>query len=322
MDVIKYAQLIWRKNWDDTRNRSTPRVDVGKAVGSRKQNTEKAWLANRYETITKAMRSASQRSHHLLPAADIVAREASHQEEKAYQESKQAGLLVEAFETGALLDEEKADEVHDLVAEAKERMKKTDHERKLQKARTKRKVEGGRPPTAQELAEKRLFVDDGVAGSAALLRDVKRAAKMHKMTLVECRKLADFYITLTPAAPGLRTEWASVLGGRVIMTPEAFTRGHGSCFGYVAASKIKRTVFMSDGFKNCYAKVAKLIRAMSGWVFVEPEASWVKVDIGWLSRAQPGRKHPPLATTSCARGCPEQVGATAHLLRTTSEDFG
>ena len=83
-----------------------------------------------------------------------------------------------------------------------------------------------------------MFVDDGVAGSAALLRDVKRAAKIHKMTLVECRKLADFYITLTPAAPGLRTEWASVLGGRVIMTPEAFTRGHGSCFGYVAASKI------------------------------------------------------------------------------------
>ena len=64
----------------------------------------------------------------------------------------------------------KTDEVHGLVAEAKERMKKTDHERKLQKARTKRKVEGGRPPTAQELAEKRLFVDDGVAGSAALLR--------------------------------------------------------------------------------------------------------------------------------------------------------
>ena len=85
IDVIKHAQLIWRKNWDDTRSRSKPRIDVGKAVGSRKQNTEKSWLANRHETITKAMRSASQRSHHALPAADIVAWEASHQEEKAYQ---------------------------------------------------------------------------------------------------------------------------------------------------------------------------------------------------------------------------------------------
>ena len=97
---------------------SAPRLDVGKAVGSRKQNTEKSWLANRHATITKAMRSASQRSHHALPAADIVAWEASHQEEKAYQESKRAGLLVEAFEAGALLDEEKADVVHGLVAEA------------------------------------------------------------------------------------------------------------------------------------------------------------------------------------------------------------
>ena len=86
IDVIKHAQLIWRKNWDDTRKKgSNSLIDVGKAVGSRKQNTEKSWLANRHATITKAMRSASQRSHHALPAADIVAWEASRQEEKAYQ---------------------------------------------------------------------------------------------------------------------------------------------------------------------------------------------------------------------------------------------
>ena len=63
----------------------------------------------------------------------------------------------------------------------------------------------------------------------------------------------------------------------MIMTPEAFTRGHGSCFGYVAASRIKRTVFISDGFQNCYAKVAKFIRAMGGWGFVDAEAEWLEM---------------------------------------------
>ena len=116
IDVIKHAQLIWRKNWDDTRKKGpNSRIDVGKAVGSRKQNTDKSWLANRHAIITKAMRSASQRSHHALPAADIVAWEASPQEAKAYQESKRAGLLVEAFEAGALLDEEKLSRFMDLL---------------------------------------------------------------------------------------------------------------------------------------------------------------------------------------------------------------
>ena len=63
----------------------------------------------------------------------------------------------------------------------------------------------------------------------------------------------------------------------MIMTPETCTRGHGFCFGDVAASKIKRIVFMSDVFKKCYAKVAKLIRAMSGWAFVDAEANWLEI---------------------------------------------
>ena len=159
--------------------------------------------------------------------------------------------MVEAFHAGTLLDHEITDELRKSVAAADEAAAKTRHQREQEEKRIAKKVQGGKLPTRAELTGKSAFIGED-DGDGEALKNATEAARKYSMQIVPNRKSAEFYIHSNPADPGLRTQWASILAGRAVLSTEALVSGRGACCAFLPALSVKRHVYISPGFQAAY----------------------------------------------------------------------
>ena len=187
--------------------------------------------------------------------------------------------MVDAYHAGTLLEHEVTDDLLELVAAADKDAAKSRKQREQEEKRIAMRVKGGRLPTQAELTGKSVYINEE-GEEDDMVKRARDVAIKYKMQVVANRKAAEFYVHSNPADPGLRTQWASVLAGRVVLSTEAFVSGSGACFAFKQALSSRRHVYISPSFQAAYAKVTKLIHDMcdcvdNKWTFAGDEDSYV-----------------------------------------------
>lgn len=172
---------------------------------------------------------------------------------------------VQAFLDGALAEEEVTPEVRaGAAAELKRRGERA--KARANKVARVAAVSAPKPTLATRIQDLPCFIDrvDDEAVEANLRRQL--AGRLCE------REKAQLFVAGDPLVMGQRSKWAAVLNGAYVVTPLAFRdRGNlGPAVKYLSASRIRRWVYMTPGFRERHVHLITLIQSICRtWTFVD-----------------------------------------------------
>ena len=126
------------------------------------------------------------------------------------------------------------------------------------------------PPSADELKQCRVFLDVPNGRSADQI--LRHALASHRAVSTDSMHTATIFIGDNPWHLTQRlVQWAAVLSGSWVVTPNVFIKGSGACVKYHSALETRRRVWVSEAARAAHPKTwILLLEVMS----VQPRHKW------------------------------------------------
>ena len=214
------------------------------------------WLRKRREAVDKAV--SLDCSHLDFDAAEFENTSEwteGHTTEKSFQKDEQEKQLMEAFQYGALAEEDIGDDLQQKVEERKAKDKKLDQEHVAKQKRIAKAT--NRPNMTKKWSD--FSGNHYWAPENSLREEIMRQLEAHNVLRTNDPWMANIYIVPDAVEPPERVHWHAALHGKIVMDRSAVL-GRGLLLHYKRALSKSLKLFITDQFKTDHEDVYLLIR--------------------------------------------------------------
>ena len=300
-EVFRKAQKIYvqyggvdKGVYKTRRDTGVPKPRVGQPLSSETQ-----WLKRRRMVVRQAAAKRPRVSMEEAAAAlDVDANDNPKGAKlRRDQLAKYNRAKVDAYLDGAMGDPRMDSELHHQAGDELQRRQVRARERKNAKVRL-AAVMHIEPVT---LPDGGIYVDAAV-DTPVLRRQLQQAGRQRC-----ARDTARIFIVEDVSNPGTRCHWCAVLTGGYLATPRALANAdvcEGPIICFKAGSTTRRTVHMTEKFKEKHSEVARQLTSLHGWTFIETLEDYV---------ARYRRCKHNQASMALLKSKPEAVELTKHV---------
>ena len=259
-EICKLAAKIWTQHFGVPRASATNRIDKGVPKKNRAADVESeaAFRKRRRRDVDMTVSSVARPTVEAVAAAGSEGLwTASMLREQTFQQSKQYECRVQSYLENASLACELDDDLLAAAQAFKDKQAKNEKERHVKEARAEKLLR----PVARD-----------VQGHPHWLEKAEWRLPACRLQAVGDPTFASNYVVVDPSAPPEEILWCAILKGGMIVNHDYFASqgSKGIAFDFMAATSVKRSVFMSAAFRRACPRLAGFVTYASGL----PQARW------------------------------------------------
>ena len=272
-EELELAQQVWETFYGVPREPSK----VTKLQPKRKRNDpeyqrdegggDSGFIKRRREAVDKATDADTKCDTPAAALEDIPMSDKQLNELKRQKEQRRL-KLVDAHDRGLTIEEDGVEEA--LVERVHAAQAKQAKLRHAEWGRRQRAGVPGKAPSIDVLKVQRakVFIEPGLPDIGI----VRQAVRAHEVMIAQKRIDANVFVVADVATPSLATAWASRILGAGVVAPAFFTKPerHNVYLQYFRASKTRKRVFVTEGFKAEHPLLFNLLVAAEN----APNSDW------------------------------------------------